>query len=372
MDALHVLLISDSCFSGDILNITRNDRTFPDPSHIPFIKNSYTRTSRIVITSGALEPVPDKSEFSGQLKMCLKKNTHPFMDTLTLYNNIKLGVTLTFPLTGVLKATNHQEGGSFIFFLKDTDKTTLPGAIEITTGADGSLFINGKFKKNISRGTETLSNIDPGEYSLSIQYESGEEEIHSIIVEEGETAVITFSPITGQPSAKTKSRESLSYYTFSLGCGFPVPVFDTNQKMEIGFRPGFILGYSLKKNWGRLIFGFTSGLIVESLKEEYNGFFLYSLHAGGVTGYRSTFLDPFYVFVEASGGISVNIFVYDDESNNSTPAVPAPYIGPTLGIGIDTGPFMSFSVYGSFLFIFFSNELYTGITPGIRCKIKIR
>lgn len=375
MDALHILLISDSCFSGDILDIVREDENSPDPAHIPYFRNTYIRTSREVITSGASEVVPDRSEFSEQLKICLKKNPNPYLDTLTLFNSMKLGVTLTFPLMGELKATKHQKGGSFILFLKDADMTLSTGILHISIKTSGNLYINGDFSRHISAGSEILTNIDPGDYDLKVHYESGEVESHSVTVEKGKTAAVSFYLVPGEPYKAPELHTN--YMTYSLGFGLPVPVFDRDLNTGIGYSPGLMAGYSIKLDWGRLIFGIASGFTIQPLKEDYEGVTMYSIQGAGSIGYRTTFLDPFYIFIEPAGGIAVNIFVYDSESGDKIETRATPFISPSLGIGWNVIPSVSISAYGSFVAIFFIDKIIidkiiSGITPGIRCEINMR
>jgi formylglycine-generating enzyme required for sulfatase activity len=40
------------------------------------------------------------------------------IDSLKLYDEIRLGMKKTLPLLGEIKGTDHQQGGSFLFFLK--------------------------------------------------------------------------------------------------------------------------------------------------------------------------------------------------------------------------------------------------------------
>lgn len=112
----HVLLVSDSCFSGDILNMERGSQiTINDE----YFKKAYARRSRQVLTSGASETVPDESVFTRTFARLLEENTRPYVDPLMLFNDIRLTRDLsTSPLLGTLKDTDSQEGGSFIFFLK--------------------------------------------------------------------------------------------------------------------------------------------------------------------------------------------------------------------------------------------------------------
>ncbi|MCX8013709.1 MAG: InlB B-repeat-containing protein, partial [Rectinema sp.] len=112
----HVLLVSDSCFSGDILNMERGSQITIDDE---YFKKAYARRSRQVLTSGASETVPDESAFTRALVRLLEENTRPYVDPLMLFNDIRLTKDLTTsPLLGTLKETDSQEGGSYIFFLK--------------------------------------------------------------------------------------------------------------------------------------------------------------------------------------------------------------------------------------------------------------
>ena len=128
MKSKHILLISDSCFSGDLLEAWR-EKT-PAITH-EYFKKAYKRRSRQVLTSGASERVPDNSEFSAQLKLALEENDKPYLDPLSIYNEIRWGINGTLPMFGYLKGTNHQEGGAFLFFLKeDRDKPADVKAVE--------------------------------------------------------------------------------------------------------------------------------------------------------------------------------------------------------------------------------------------------
>ncbi len=115
LKASHICLIADACFSGDILSSTRG---ISPTINNEYFKKAYERTSRQVLTSGASEAVPDRSEFCRLLKMALEKNKSPYLDPVMLYNEIRLGVKDTLPMTGNLKETGHQDGASFLLFLK--------------------------------------------------------------------------------------------------------------------------------------------------------------------------------------------------------------------------------------------------------------
>lgn len=186
----HICLVSDSCFAGGILGITKGG-TIPNPSDIPYFNKAYRLTSRQVLTSGAMEKVPDISEFALQLKMALRKNTQVFLDPLTLYDQIKRGVTETIPLIGSLKGTGHQEGACFLFFLKAPEPEY--GAIEISCKATGKLYVNGMFYDDMNGGIITIEDLEPGEYPLKVVYSSGEVDEEIVLIEKGETRQVNFA-----------------------------------------------------------------------------------------------------------------------------------------------------------------------------------
>lgn len=125
--AKHVLLISDSCFSGDFFRGYRGK--LPEVTD-QAVKKAYKLTSRQAISSGGLEPVSDagfhnNSVFSHFLVKALKDNQKPFLVPSEFYHEIKAGVADNaeqFPQFGSLKDTGGQQGGEMVLFLKQDAK----------------------------------------------------------------------------------------------------------------------------------------------------------------------------------------------------------------------------------------------------------
>jgi hypothetical protein len=143
MKSRHVALLSDSCFSGDILNATRGVAPVIDQV---YYKNAFARVARQVLTSGASESVPDVSEFSQQLKLALRGNTQPYLDPLGLYGQIRLGMKASSPLYGDLKDSGHQDGASFLLFLRapgnaGTAQSATPASLVAPAAATADLSI---------------------------------------------------------------------------------------------------------------------------------------------------------------------------------------------------------------------------------------
>lgn len=89
MKSKHIFLIADSCFSGDLLDSRRNKT--PKIGH-EYFKRAYKWRSRQALTSGASEWVPDTSNFARQLKLALEENDEPYLDPLSLFDQVRRGI----------------------------------------------------------------------------------------------------------------------------------------------------------------------------------------------------------------------------------------------------------------------------------------
>jgi hypothetical protein len=113
LQTIHVFMVNDTCFSGDILNTSRS---MPVSIDNVYYRKAYSLVSRQVLTAGSSEQVPDESELSQAIKMCLRKNNAPLLDPYAIYNDVRLSVQSTTPLLGNLTQASHQDGATFIFF----------------------------------------------------------------------------------------------------------------------------------------------------------------------------------------------------------------------------------------------------------------
>ena len=111
----HVFMISDACFSGDILDRTR---ALPPQIDNAYYRRAYSRVSRQVMSSGSSESVPDSSEFAFRLKQTLERNEAACLDSMRIFDNVR-EVKTTQPLLGIIPNSGHQSEGSFIFFKRD-------------------------------------------------------------------------------------------------------------------------------------------------------------------------------------------------------------------------------------------------------------
>lgn len=115
MDAKHVLLIADSCFSGTLLRSTQVKRTGK------FYSQMASRTARLVMTSGGVEPVMDSgsdghSVFARSLLAKLN-SSDAIIDGTSLYQSIREPVVMSseqVPQYSNIRFID-SDGGDFLF-----------------------------------------------------------------------------------------------------------------------------------------------------------------------------------------------------------------------------------------------------------------
>ena len=211
----HVLLISDSCFSGNILVAHRSAQ--PEINN-EYFRRAYNMASRQVLTSGASETVPDSSEFALQVKQFLRNNNAPIVDPLMMFSTIRQGIRQTQPLFGSIAGSGHQEGASFLFFKRmpqtsssssvggstTTTPTTGPrqmvieedflyGTLEIDVYENGKLYIDNEYVRDLTGGRRArISNVTAGEHIIKIEYE-GSNETNTISLPAEETLQVRFN-----------------------------------------------------------------------------------------------------------------------------------------------------------------------------------
>jgi len=119
MKARHVLLISDSCYSGTLFG---QARAMPPVIDDKYYLNLYNEKSRWGMTSGNKTPVSDvgtdgHSVFAYQLIKALRKNEKPYISTQEIYTQIAPIVgnnSEQTPLCRPIRNTGDQ-GGEFVF-----------------------------------------------------------------------------------------------------------------------------------------------------------------------------------------------------------------------------------------------------------------
>jgi len=164
-----------------------------------------------VLSSGASETVPDRSEFGRQLLNLLERNTEPLLDPVSMYDRIRLGVTQTEPLLGSLPG--NEQGASFVLFLRSsaienapTTATSTPpttptltitrsyGSLVVSVATAGTLYLDGKPIGDLPAGANArLDSVDVGDRSLELRYADGQVEDMTANVEEGQSSGVSFT-----------------------------------------------------------------------------------------------------------------------------------------------------------------------------------
>ncbi|MFM6926419.1 MAG: caspase family protein, partial [Ferruginibacter sp.] len=111
--AKHILLIADACFSGAFT------RQLPGDAG-KAIQKQYQVSSRKVMASGNLEPVPDNSKFLYYLKKSLQNNNEKYLSAKKLFDSFYdaiLNNSENLPQYAAIKNVG-DEGGEFVFIKK--------------------------------------------------------------------------------------------------------------------------------------------------------------------------------------------------------------------------------------------------------------
>ena len=129
MKSKHILVVSDSCYSG-VLTRKSSNGSFGsiDKSEMNYYNKLYEIQSRTVLTSGGLEPVqdgdslePNHSVFANSFLRVLKRNQNAIFSLNEKYKDIKVYVfngANQKPTYEGLRLSNHDVGGDFIFIDK--------------------------------------------------------------------------------------------------------------------------------------------------------------------------------------------------------------------------------------------------------------
>ena len=308
--ATHVLLISDSCFAGDLIASTRS---LPAKVTAEYFRGAYSRVSRQVITSGAVEAVPDETDFASQLISVLERNDRPVIDTLMLFNEVRLGVRGSTPLIGSLPGTGHQEGASFLLFSREARA--------------------------------------PEDHSEQLPYPPGATEAAAL-------------------SGTQRPRP----FSAGLALGWNIPIGAYEKGFRTGSSWSGRLHYHLLKDWGEIGMGARVGYILQNgLEDLISPFYPDSpdgsswLLAASI-GYASVRDPILYVTAELEGGTAINVLRYDlPEIHTTTDATP--FLGSAVGVGARLMDRFRITVYGRFVSFFLDHGLYMGIAPEISVEV---
>ena len=143
MQSRHILVVSDSCFSGNFARVSTgappariaNEKdsvtaAAPEtsglrPIHSPFIREAYRGQARQIITSGALEPVADNSSFAVHFREVLNRNMDPYLTPVEIWAAIRKRVAVDqgqFVMLQDMSGAGHEPGAEFVFLLRTDEK----------------------------------------------------------------------------------------------------------------------------------------------------------------------------------------------------------------------------------------------------------
>ena len=134
----HVLLVSDSCFSG---SFTKDHRAIETDIDDRYFREKYGKPSRNILTSGGMEPVEDvgkggHSVFAYYFLKTLKYNPHPYLSAKQLGVQVEELVTRNSTQTPISKFIHGvgDEGGQFFFINRRSGTSKVsPGLITAKT-----------------------------------------------------------------------------------------------------------------------------------------------------------------------------------------------------------------------------------------------
>jgi hypothetical protein len=259
----HLFVISDSCFAGDLIQATRS---MPSVARPEYFQKAYSRLSRQVLTSGATEAVPDVSDFAYQLKSILNRNKRPYLDSFMLYDEVRLGMSSTVPLLGTLAGTGHQEGASFLFFLK-------PGL-------------------------------------------------------EGPQETPGFAPGAERPIVPEGRRKHRNYFSSGLGVDAVFPVASAANAFETSLSLCSSVHYDFELDWGAIGFGLIAGSMFLStglrLTDNYN---ITSIPLAIEVRYQTVFDSPIFFSVSVATGGAINLISMEVERKTVFKIFIAPSLG---------------------------------------------
>ena len=159
-----------------------------------------------------------------------------------------------------------------------------------------------------------------------------------------------------------------NFFSIDPGFGITIPLGEYSAAFSLAYTPTVGAGYNLAFPWGVLGFGLSTGCNIQPTSAEaaYQSI-IFSIPAAAYVRYTTNLASRLFAFIEARGGIAVNILhyreTYPDRSDYSS---IKPYIDPAAGFGVQITPWLNVSGCCGFMMIFYDDAVYMGITPGIR------
>lgn len=124
-----VCLISDSCFTSEVLNIN-ND--VPKKMKMDDLQKAFTGSSREVLASGIMQTGSERSEFAFLIKDALRKSKDRYVALGSIYNAIEPKMSDSVPLFGSVKGSGHTKNAGFLLVTREKDPVKYEEVVEKT------------------------------------------------------------------------------------------------------------------------------------------------------------------------------------------------------------------------------------------------
>ena len=166
LKARHVFLVSDSCYSGDLLDPGKGPETVTN--HLV----AYNRVSRQAMSSGASETVPDQSEFVSRFKNVLMRTQRAYITPEYLFSEIRDVPTArrltTTPILSAIPRSSHEQGASFVFFRRNATPPPPPPPVPANmVRVSGGTFMMGSPPSEAGRwDNETQRRVTVGSFYM--------------------------------------------------------------------------------------------------------------------------------------------------------------------------------------------------------------
>ena len=221
MQARHVLLISDSCYSGTLFG---QSRSIPQVIDDKYYLNLYNEKSRWGMTSGNKTPVADDgtgghSVFAYQLLKELRKNQKPYISAQELYTRIAPIVSNNseqIPICRPVRNTGDQ-GGEFVFVVSSSglNEEPAPEKFEALLSVDSNVSGARVLVDGRNMGSTNLLNaaVSPGEHQITVEKNGYESYTKQVRFETGSSItlhvdLIRKTPVKGRLYVETHPHEA--------------------------------------------------------------------------------------------------------------------------------------------------------------------
>ena len=277
MKARHVLLVSDSCYSGTLFG---QARAMPPIIGDKYYLNLYNEKSRWGMTSGNKTPVSDQgsgghSVFAYQLLKELRNSEKPYISTQELYTRIAPIISNNSeqtPLCRPIRNTGDQ-GGEFVFVASSgaVVEEPAPEKLKASLSVDSNVSTAMVLVDGRSVGSTSLSNvkISPGEHQIRVEKDGYEPYTKRVRFEVGRSISLYVdltrkTPVKGRLYVETQP-DNAKVKILNIG-----PRFYQGMELKEGRYHVEVSadGYLSKKSWITLKFGEDKSINVQLTKKK--------------------------------------------------------------------------------------------------------